>query len=126
MESFDGFPIQIGRRLIQNVELRPHGIDRGKGQQLLFSARHGKDVPPPQPLQMQAVGGIIQPTEDLAPGHTLVFQAKSQLAVGIQIEKLTFGVLENRTPPAGPAGKEAVPAPARRGAGPVRSACRPP
>ena len=45
---------------------RPHGIDRGKGQQLLFSARHGEDVPPPQPLQMQVVGGIIQPTEDLA------------------------------------------------------------
>ena len=52
MESVNGIPIQIGRRFIQNVEFRPHGIDRGKGQQLLFSARHGKDVPAPQPLQM--------------------------------------------------------------------------
>ena len=45
---------------------------------------------------MQAVGGIIQPTEDLTPGHTLIFQAKGQLTVGIHVEKLTFGVLENR------------------------------
>ena len=52
MESVNGIPIQIGRRFIQDVEFRPHGIDRGKGQQLLFSARHGKDVPAPQPLQM--------------------------------------------------------------------------
>ena len=73
----NGIPIQIGRRFIQNVEFRPHGIDRGKGQQLLFSARHGKDVS--SPSAASDVGGQwYHPADEGSryPSYALIFRAK--------------------------------------------------
>lgn len=87
--------IQIGRRLVQQIDLRGHGVNRGKGDLLLFAAGKSKDIAAQQVFNMERLGCFRHTLFHPLLRHCLVFHAEGDLAVGVHIEKLRPGILEH-------------------------------
>ena len=97
VEAGDGLLIQIGGGLVQHEDVRAHGVDRAKGQQLLLPTGEGENALPAEALQPQGLHGLRNPGADLFRRASRVLQPKGQLAVRVQIEKLGLGILEYRS-----------------------------
>ena len=97
MEVGDGLLVQIGGGLVQYEDVRVHGVDRAKGQQLLLPAGEGEDALPAEALQPQRIHSFRHPGTNLFRRAARVLQPKGQFAVRVQIEKLGLGILEYRS-----------------------------
>ena len=97
VKAGDGGNIQVGGWLVQHKDVRAHGVDRAKGQQLLLSTREREDALPAEALQPKGLHGLRHPGMDLFRRASCVLQPKGQLAVRVQIEKLGLGILEYRS-----------------------------
>ena len=91
----DGGHVQIGGRLVQQIDLRLHGIDGGKGDLLLFSAGEGEYAAAQKRPDMQRICGLSHAALQLRLRDGFVFHPEGDLAVGIHIEKLRPGILEH-------------------------------
>lgn len=87
--------VQIGGRLVQQVHLRLHRVDGGKGDLLLLPAGQGKDAAAEKRLYMQRSGRLINAGPQLFLCHGLVLHAEGDLAVGVHVEKLRARILEH-------------------------------
>lgn len=87
--------IQICRRFIEDINLRIHGIYRGKSEQLLLSAGQGENASVRQGFNFQIGYGFRYSFVHGIPVCADVLQPKGNLGRGIGVEKLCFRVLEN-------------------------------
>ena len=87
--------IKIGRWFVQQIDLRVHGINRGKSDLLLFAAGKSKNIAAQQVFNMERLGCFRHTLFHPLLRHCLVFHAEGDLAVGVHIEKLRPGILEH-------------------------------
>ena len=96
-ELADTLPIQIGGRLVQYKQLRPHGPGAGAGNALFFSTGQSKNAPLQQWPHSADLDGGFQRLCHFIVGRSTTLQPKKHLAGGVQIEELGLGVLKHRT-----------------------------
>ena len=96
-QLFHGLVIQICRRFIEDINLRIHSIYRGESEQLLLSAGQGENASVRQGFNFQIGYGFCYSFVHEIPVCADILQPKGNLGRGIGVEKLCFGVLENRT-----------------------------
>ena len=96
-ELADTLPIQIGGRLVQYKQLRPHGPGAGAGNALFFSTGQSKNAPLQQRSHSADLDSGFQRLCHFIMGRSTTLQPKKHLAGGVQIEELGLGVLKHRT-----------------------------
>ena len=87
--------IQIGRRLVEQIDLRAHGIDRGKGNFLLLPSGESEDIAAEQVFDVQRLGCFCHTPHHLLLRDGLIFHTEGNLTVGVHIKKLRPGILEH-------------------------------
>ena len=94
-QLLNGSHIQIGGRFIQQINLWVHGINRSKGDFLLFSAGQLKNISVSQLLNMQIFSCLLYSLSQFLRRASFIFNSKGNLTVYINIEKLRPWILEN-------------------------------
>ena len=87
--------IKIGGRLIQQIDLRIHGIDRGECDLLLFAAGESKDIAAQQVFDAERPGRLCHTPFHPLLWDCLIFHTERDLAIGVHIEKLRPGILKH-------------------------------
>ena len=94
MKADDGFFIQVGRGLIQNIDFGVCSIHRTTGDLLFLTAGELKDIPSHECVKLHIAAGFVDPSMYLLPGHSLILTSEGKLSGRIHIKKLTFGILK--------------------------------
>ena len=94
-QVFDGPGVQIAGGLVQKADLRLHGVDGGESDLLLFPAGEGEEAPAQKVPDAQLLRCPRHPGAELRWGPGLALQAEGDLAVGVHVEKLRPGILED-------------------------------
>ena len=95
-QFLDGGHVQVRGWFIQQIDLRVHGIDGGKGDLLLFPAGQLEDIAAAEALNVQVLRRLLHPLRQFLGRPGLILDAKGDLAVRVHVEKLRSGILEHR------------------------------
>ena len=88
--------VEIRGRLVQHEDLRPEGIGPGDRHLLLLPAGHLEDASARELLNAHVDNGLLHAVSECGVGDPGVLEPECDLAVGVEVEELRLGVLEDR------------------------------
>ena len=89
--------VEVRRGLVQHEDLRSQGVGPGDRHLLLLPAGHLKDAPARERPDTHLVNGLLHPVPQRGVGDPGVLEPERDLAVGVEVEELRLGVLEDRS-----------------------------
>ena len=119
-QAFGRGRIQVGERLVDDEQPRPHHEDGGHRQELPLAARQGRGLAPEQGSIPAWLGDLADPVRDLVAWHAEVLGPERQLRLDHRADDLLGRVLEHGAD--GP--RDVAQLELGRRAGPRRARCR--
>ena len=96
-QLLNGSGVQVGRRLIQNKNIRMNRINAGACDPLFLTAGKLKNTPVQQAVQEKMIRRIRNSFQHIFLRQSLIFTSERQLRCCIHIKELAAGILKYRT-----------------------------